>query len=145
MTTQQILKTAKQTLPQTATLTTAQKDAALCAMADALIAQTDAILEANAADIKAARGSISEVMLDRLALSKERITAMADGIRAVAALPDPTGAVLETTTRADGLVIQKQAVSIGVIGIIYESRPNVTADAAALFLHLRNTLTMLRK
>ncbi|MBP3382126.1 MAG: glutamate-5-semialdehyde dehydrogenase [Clostridia bacterium] len=142
MTTQQILKTAKQTLPQTATLTTAQKDAALCAMADALIAQTDAILEANAADIKAARGSISEVMLDRLALSKERITAMADGIRAVAALPDPTGAVLETTTRADGLVIQKQAVSIGVIGIIYESRPNVTADAAALAVKSGNVCVL---
>ncbi len=142
MTTQQILKTAKQTLPQTATLTTAQKDAALCAMADALIAQTDAILEANAADIKAARGSISEVMLDRLALSKERITAMADGIRAVAALPDPTGAILETTTRADGLVIQKQAVPIGVIGIIYESRPNVTADAAALAVKSGNVCVL---
>lgn len=142
MTTKQILETAKNTLPQVATLTTEQKNAALCAMADALIAQTDAILGANAADMTAAYGTVSDVMLDRLALSKERVAAMADGIRAVAALPDPTGEILETTTRADGLVIQKQAVPIGVIGIIYESRPNVTADAAALAVKSGNVCVL---
>lgn len=142
MTTQMILETAKQTLPQVATLTAEQKNAALYAMADALVVQTDAILEANTADMTAARGTVSDVMLDRLALSKERVAAMADGIRAVAALPDPTGELLETTTRNDGLVIQKIAVPIGVIGIIYESRPNVTADAAALAVKSGNVCVL---
>ena len=139
MTTQSILETAKNTLPQVATLTAEQKNAALHAMADA---QTDAILAANTADVEAARGTVSEVMIDRLALSCERVLAMADGIRAVAALPDPTGELLEKSTRADGLVIQKIAVPIGVIGIIYESRPNVTADAAALAVKSGNVCVL---
>ncbi len=142
MTTQSILETAKQTLPQVATLTAEQKNMALYAMADALLAQTDTILQANAEDMQAARGTVSEVMLDRLALTHERIAAMADGIRAVAALPDPTGELLETITREDGLVIQKIAVPIGVIGIIYESRPNVTADAAALAVKSGNVCVL---
>lgn len=142
MTTQMILEVAKHTLPQVATLTAAQKNAALYAMADALLVQTNAILEANAADMEAARDTVSDVMLDRLALSKERIKAMADGICAVAKLPDPTGNVIETTTRVDGLVIQKIAVPIGVIGIIYESRPNVTADAAALAIKSGNVCVL---
>ncbi len=142
MTTQMILETAKSTLPQVATLTAEQKNAALHAMADALVANTDAILEQNAADMDAARGTVSEVMLDRLALSNARILAMADGIRAVAVLPDPTGEVLDAITREDGLVIQKIAVPIGVIGIIYESRPNVTADAAALAVKSGNVCVL---
>lgn len=142
MTTQFILETAKQTLPLVSGLNTAQKNAALCAMADALVAKTEEILSANALDMEAARGTVSEVMLDRLALSNERIIAMADGIKAVAALPDPTGETLETTTRADGLVIQKIAIPVGVIGIIYESRPNVTADAAALAVKSGNVCVL---
>ena len=111
---------------------TETKNRALLAMADALIEGADGILAANAADMDAARGSIGEVMLDRLALSHERIEGMANGIREVAALPDPVGRVLAHVERPNGLVIERTAVPMGVIAIIYESRPNVTADAAAL-------------
>ena len=111
---------------------TETKNRALLAMADALIEGADGILAANAADMDAARGSIGEVMLDRLALSRERIEGMAKGIREVAALPDPVGRVLAHVERPNGLVIERTAVPMGVIAIIYESRPNVTADAAAL-------------
>lgn len=142
MTTKEILQAAKATLPLVATLSEQQKNDALLAMAGMLVKNADAILQANAADMDAARGTISEVMLDRLALTKERIEAMADGIRAVAALPDSVGATLETTTRADGLVIEKVAVPIGVVGIIYESRPNVTADAAALAVKSGNVCVL---
>ena len=90
------------------------------------------ILAANVQDLEAARGTISEVMLDRLALSPERIAGMAQGMREVAALPDPVGEVLARVERPNGLVIEKTAVPMGVIAIIYESRPNVTSDAAAL-------------
>ena len=108
------------------------KNKALAAMADALIEDTDAILAANALDMEAAKGTISDVMLDRLALSAERIKGMANGIREVMELPDPAGAVMKRIDRPNGLVIEKTAVPVGVIAIIYESRPNVTADAAAL-------------
>ena len=101
-------------------------------MADMLLAEKDSILNANALDLADARGSISEVMLDRLALSDARITAMAEGIRQVALLPDPVGRVLSETVRPNGLRIRKVASAMGVIAIIYESRPNVTSDAAAL-------------
>lgn len=101
-------------------------------MADALLTHTDNILAENAKDMEHAKGHISDVMLDRLLLTKARIQGMADGIRAVAALPDPVGRVLKETIRPDGLVIQKRSVPMGVIAIIYESRPNVTSDAAAL-------------
>ena len=113
---------------------TATKNRALLAMADALEARCDDILAANALDLKAARGTISEVMLDRLALSPDRIAGMAAGLREVAELPDPVGAVLSRVERPNGLVIEKTAVPMGVIAIIYESRPNVTSDAAALAL-----------
>ena len=103
-------------------------------MADALVDATADILAANQLDMEAARGRISEVMLDRLLLTEERIQAMADGILQVAALPDPVGELLEERTLENGLVIQKKRVAMGVIGIIYESRPNVTSDAAALAL-----------
>jgi glutamate-5-semialdehyde dehydrogenase len=113
---------------------TEPKNAALLAMADALMAHQDTILAANALDLEGAKGTVSEVMLDRLALSPDRIAGMAQGIREVAELPDPVGAVLSRVDRPNGLVIEKTAVPMGVIAIIYESRPNVTSDAAALAL-----------
>ena len=117
-----------------AALTTDEKNGALNAMADALLSHEAQILEANALDMEAAKGTVSDVMLDRLKLTAERIAGMAKGIREVAALPDPVGHLLEEHTRSDGLVIQRVSVPMGVIGIIYESRPNVTSDAAALAL-----------
>ena len=129
-----MLIAAKAAKRQIAALTTEEKNAALNAMADALIAQETKILEANALDMEAAKGTVSDVMLDRLKLTSDRIAGMAKGIREVAALPDPVGHLLEEYTRADGLVIQRVSVPMGVIGIIYESRPNVTSDAAALAL-----------
>ena len=128
-------KAAKNTV---ARLGTEQKNAALEAMAASLEAEQDKILAANALDLEAAKDHISEVMLDRLRLTKERISGMAQGIRDVVKLPDPVGTVLEEHTRADGLVIQKVSVPMGVIAIIYESRPNVTSDAAALALKSGN-------
>ena len=119
-------------------LTTEQKNEALLAMADALEARQTEILAANARDLAAAQGHISAVMLDRLRLTSARIQAMAQGIREVAVLPDPVGQVLEEHTRPDGLNIQKVSVPMGVIAIIYESRPNVTSDAAALALKSGN-------
>ena len=133
-----LLENAKAAKGEVAALDRAKKDAALLAMADALTAQEAAILEANRADLEAAAGTISEVMLDRLRLTPERIAGMAQGIRDVAALPDPVGDTLETHTRADALEIRKVAVPMGVVAIIYESRPNVTSDAAALALKSGN-------
>ena len=132
MTTQQILAAARSAKPALRLADTQTKNRALCAMADALCADTAAILEANAADCAKAKGVISDVMIDRLLLSESRIQAMAAGMRDVAALPDPVGAVLSRSQRPNGLVIEKTAVPMGVIAIIYESRPNVTSDAAAL-------------
>ena len=132
------LISAKAAKAEVAALDTARKNAALSAMADALIANQAAILEANAQDMDAARGTISDVMLDRLRLTPERIAGMAQGIRDVAVLPDPVGRVLEEHTRFDGLRIEKLAVPMGVVAIIYESRPNVTSDAAALALKSGN-------
>ena len=134
MTTIDILKQARAAWPALQTADTGVKNAALNAMADALLKSTDAILSANALDMEAARGHISEVMLDRLCLTGDRIQAMADGIREVAALPDPVGAVIARVERPNGLVIERTRVAMGVIAIIYESRPNVTSDAAALAL-----------
>ena len=136
MTTQEILTAARAAKAALALADTAQRDRALLGMADALDKPENraAILEANAADLDAARGHISEVMLDRLALNDKRLDGMAQGIREVAALPDPVGAVLRRIERPNGLVIEKTAVPMGVIAIIYESRPNVTSDAAALAL-----------
>ena len=114
-----LLKNAKAAKPEIAALDRARKDAALSAMADALIAREAEILRANRADLDAAAGTISEVMLDRLRLTPERIAGMAQGIRDVAALPDPVGTLLEEHTRADGLNIQKVAVPMGVVAIIY--------------------------
>ena len=132
MTTRELMIAAKAAAPVLATLTTEKKDAVLLAMADALLADTEAILLANREDLAAAEGKTAPVMLDRLRLDAARIAAMADGIRAVATLPDPIGRSLATHTRADGLLIERVSVPMGVIAIIYESRPNVTSDAAAL-------------
>ena len=137
-----MLENAKKAKFEITRLTTQQKNAALHAMADALIANQAAILQANAADLEAAKGTVSDVMLDRLLLTPARIAGMAQGIREVAALPDPVGPVLEEHTRSDGLNIQKVAVPMGVIAIIYESRPNVTSDAAALALKSGNVCVL---
>ena len=134
MTTLELLEKARASKGAMALADTETKNNALLAMADALMEHQQAILTANQADLEAARGTVSEVMLDRLALSPERIAGMAQGIREVAALPDPVGAVLQRVERPSGIVVEKTAVPMGVIAIIYESRPNVTSDAAALAL-----------
>ena len=139
---EEMLQRAKAAKAEVAALDTARKNAALSAMADALVAAQADILAANAADMEAAKGTISDVMLDRLRLTPERIAGMAQGIRDVVALPDPVGTLLEEHTRADGLNIQKITVPMGVVAIIYESRPNVTSDAAALALKSGNVCVL---
>ena len=134
MTTQELLQRAKAAKGAMALADTGTKNRALLAMADALIDHTQPILTANGLDLIEAKGTVSNVMLDRLALGEERIFGMAQGVREVAALPDPAGAVLRREERPNGLVIEKTAVPMGVVAIIYESRPNVTSDAAALTL-----------
>ena len=133
MTTQEILEAARGAKAALALADGTSRAQALCSMAAQLCspANMTAILAANADDMAAAKGHISEVMLDRLALTEERIRAMAKGIEEVAALPDPVCRVLKRVERPNGLVIEKTAVPMGVIAIIYESRPNVTSDAAA--------------
>lgn len=122
--------------------TTEQKNQALAVMADQLVAQMEAILAGNAIDMENAQGKISQVMQDRLLLTAERIEAMADGIRALIDLPDPVGLVLEESTRADGLNIRKKSIPFGLVGMIYESRPNVTSDAAALAIKSGNAVIL---
>ena len=134
MTTQELLQRARAAKWDIAAADTAAKNRALLAMAKALEEHSGDILAANRLDLEAARGTISEVMLDRLALDEGRIAGMAQGIREVSELPDPVKAVLSRVERPNGLVIEKTAVPMGVIAIIYESRPNVTSDAAALAL-----------
>ncbi len=134
MTTLELLQKAKAAAPALRVTDTQQKNRALLAMAEALEADTSAILEANALDMEAAKDHISPVMLDRLALTPQRIQSMAEGIRQVAALPDPVGNVRYRVERPNGIVIERVGVPMGVIAIIYESRPNVTSDAAALAL-----------
>ena len=125
-------------------ISTEQKNAGLIAMADELKASEGDILAANARDVERARANgLSAAMLDRLTLNAKRLTAMADGVRQVAELPDPVGESIRDWTRPNGLHIQKKRVPIGVIGIIYESRPNVTADAAVLCAKTGNA-TILR-
>lgn len=142
MTTQELLIKAKEAKTAMSAVTPEDIDRALYAMADSLIDNTDTIHSANALDIEAARGNISDVMIDRLMLSADRIKGMADGIREVAALPCPVGRVLKRVERADGLVIEKTSVALGVVAIIYESRPNVTSDAAALALKSGNVCVL---
>ena len=134
MTTQELLHRARQAKGAMALAGTEAKNRALRAMADALADSIQSVLTANGLDLIEAKGTVSTVMLDRLALSEERILSMAQGVRDVAGLPDPVGQVLTRRKRPNGLVIDKTAVPMGVIAIIYESRPNVTSDAAALAL-----------
>ncbi len=141
-TTQEILRCAKAASRSLSALTTTQKNAALLAMADSLLAHTQDILTANRADVVAAEGSISSVMIDRLTLTVSRIEGMAQGIRKVAQLPDPVGRELSRTVHGKGMTIRKIAVPIGVVAIIYESRPNVTSDAAALTLKSGNVCVL---
>ncbi|MFS9201345.1 glutamate-5-semialdehyde dehydrogenase [Streptococcus parasanguinis] len=141
-TTQEQLALAKSAKKSINTASTALKNQALEAMASQLLKATEAILAANQIDMEAARGKISEVMLDRLFLDQERIVGMAQGIRALIDLPDPIGEVLDTEVLENGLEIQKVRVAMGVIGIIYESRPNVTSDAAALAIKSGNAVVL---
>jgi len=142
ITTQEILREAKKVKTKLASLSTEEKNNALLKMADALVENTEEILTANKSDLEKAKGTISDVMLDRLALTKERIEGMANGIREVAMLPDPVGKVLNRVERPNGIVIEKTTVPMGVTAIIYESRPNVTSDAAALSLKSGNVCVL---
>ncbi len=132
MTTLEILKEAKTAKTALQLLDTDKKNAVLSSMAEQLIENTDEILKANKIDVEKSKGIISDVMIDRLTLTAERIKAMADGILTVRSLPDPVGRVLDEYTHENGMLIKKVSVPIGVVAIIYESRPNVTSDAAAL-------------
>ena len=124
-------------------LTTDEKNRALKAVADALVAQCGQILAENERDLEAGRAKgMHEGLLDRLALNEERIRAMADGVRQVAALPDPVGEEMESFTRPNGILIKKIRVPLGVTGIIYESRPNVTADAFSLCFKAGNVTVL---
>lgn len=142
MTTMDILRGAKAAAPALAAADTETKNRALHAMADALVEAAEQILQANAEDMQAAKGHISEVMLDRLCLTQNRIAGMAEGIRQVAELPNPVGAVQSRVERPNGMVIEKVLVPMGVVAIIYESRPNVTSDAAALALKSGNACVL---
>ena len=142
VTTQEQLALARSAKKSINTASTALKNQALDAMASQLLKATEAILVANQIDMEAARGKISEVMLDRLFLDQERIAGMAQGIRALIDLPDPIGEVLDTEVLENGLEIKKVRVAMGVIGIIYESRPNVTSDAAALAIKSGNAVVL---
>lgn len=142
MTTLDILRAAKAAWPKLRSASSETRNAALNAMADGILAAEAQILEANALDLDAARAQISPVMLDRLRLSPERLRGMADGIRQVAQLPDPVGRIIHRTERPNGLMIEKTGVPMGVIAIIYESRPNVTSDAAALAIKSGNACVL---
>lgn len=132
MNTYELIAATAETKYALASATTEQKNQALMNMADAIVEEMDDILKCNAEDVEASRDKYSDVMIDRLMLDPERIQGMAEGIRQVVELPDPAGNVLRTVTRPNGLVIEKVSAPMGVIAIIYESRPNVTSDAAAL-------------
>ncbi|MBR2633998.1 MAG: glutamate-5-semialdehyde dehydrogenase [Clostridia bacterium] len=140
--TQSILEAAKRVSPLVNRLSTEEKNRALEAMAEALLQNKEEILAANRRDLAEAEGKISPVMLDRLRLTEERIGAMAEGIRTLVALPDPVGRVLRESTHEKGLCIRRISRPLGVVGIIYESRPNVTADAAALSLKSGNVCVL---
>ncbi len=142
MTTKEILQRARAAAPTLAAVTTEKKNEALAAMADSLLSHTGEILSVNAGDMEQAKGNLSDAMLDRLLLTEERIKGMADGIRDVCSLTDPVGEVLEEIRRPNGLVIRKVSVPMGVIAVIYESRPNVTSDVSALCLKSGNACVL---
>ncbi|MEA5058576.1 MAG: glutamate-5-semialdehyde dehydrogenase [Candidatus Pelethousia sp.] len=138
MTTREILLLAAEAKRPMAAASQSKKNDALFAMADALLNRSAEILAANGQDLDAAKSHIGDVMLDRLALNESRIRFMAEGMAQVAGLPDPVGLMLERVERPNGLVIEKTSVPMGVVAIIYESRPNVTGDAAALCIKSGN-------
>ena len=140
--TKEILKEAKAAKSALSSLSAEEKNEALLKMAESLVLSCDKILEENKKDLADAKGKISNVMLDRLALSKERIEGMSNGIKEVVLLPDPVGRVLERVERPNGLIIEKTSIPLGVTAIIYESRPNVTSDAAALSLKSGNVCVL---
>ncbi len=140
--TQEILQATKRASTALAQITSDEKNAVLLAMADALQASCDTILAENQKDLQQARGVISDTMLDRLALNKDRVFGMAQGIRDVVALPDPVGRIQKETVLTNGLCIRKVSVPMGVVGVIYESRPNVTSDVAALTLKSSNACVL---
>ena len=142
LTTAAILSQAKEAQKVLSVADTGTKNRALQAMADALTGQSAAILAANAEDMREAEGTISDVMLDRLLLNEERIQGMAEGVLALIDLPDPVGQVRRRTVHGNGMVIEQTAVPMGVVAIIYESRPNVTSDAAALGLKSGNVCVL---
>ena len=137
-----IIKETKAAAPRLAEAGSDVRNRALLAMADRLEAHAEAILSANALDIEASREKYGPVMIDRLALSDARIKGMAAGIREVVELPDPAGRAIARVERPNGLVITKTAVPMGVIAIIYESRPNVTSDAASLAIKSANAVVL---
>ncbi len=138
ITTQELLERVKAAAPSLQSASTGEKNEALLAMADALLEQEDVILKQNDVDMDRAKGGIPEAMMDRLKLTKDRIEDMAKGVRDVAALPDPVGVIQKEIKGPDNLLIQKKSVPLGVVAIIYESRPNVTSDAAALCIKSGN-------
>ena len=140
--TREIMESAKNAAPVLASAGSDLKNSALEHMAEALEEHAEEILAENVKDMEAAKGKISDVMLDRLMLNKERIFAMAKGIRDVAKLDDPVGRVLKRVERPNGIIIEKVSVPMGVIAIIYESRPNVTSDAAALAVKSGNACVL---
>ena len=142
ITTKEILVSAKKTVRELSGITDEKINEALVKMADSLVKNTDKILHANEIDIEKATGNISTVMIDRLMLNEKRISAMADGIREITKLPSPLGKVLRSESRPNGLLIERVSVPMGVIAIIYESRPNVTSDAAALALKSGNVCVL---
>ena len=142
MTTIDILKKTKAAWKDICNASNETKNALLLAMADSLLADTDAILAANDDDMGEAWGHISDVMMDRLYLDEKRLAGMAEGIRAIAALPDHTGRILSEVRRPNGMTIYKKQVPLGLVSIIYESRPNVTSDAAALTLKSGNVCVL---
>ena len=142
MTTLDILKKTRAARSSLAALDETAKNRILLAMAEALMAAEDDILAENDADMTATRGHINDVMLDRLRLDHDRLAGMAEGVRAIAALPDHTGRVLSEVRRPNGLVVRKVQVPLGLVSIIYESRPNVTSDAAALAVKSGNVCVL---
>ncbi|MBR6335297.1 MAG: gamma-glutamyl-phosphate reductase, partial [Clostridia bacterium] len=142
MTTAEILSRAVKAKGSLKNLGTEEKNNAIEAMAKSIEKSAADILAENCTDVEQARGTIGEVMLDRLALNEARIESIVKGMRDVALLPDPNGRVLTRVERPNGLVIEKVAVPMGVIGIIYESRPNVTSDAAVLCFKSSNVCVL---
>ena len=142
MTTMEIIRCTRAARSSLHTLTAEDKNRLLLSMAQSLRRHTDDILSINARDVEAARGKISDVMLDRLRLDEGRVAAMADGLCAVSRLPDHTGRILSEVKRPNGMTIYKKQVPLGLVAIIYESRPNVTSDAAALAIKSGNVCVL---